>query len=135
MDTWNFDSNLASYDASVFQPAVTAATTTTTTNTDDMMMLPEGTNTRMLQTSRQPETMTNPIYIPAFLQQNIGKWIRLEMLIGNTLVNRVGRLETVGASFLVIRSPQSNASMLCDMYSIKFVTIIDSQNTNDLTMF
>ena len=134
MDTWNFESNLSNFDASVFQPASPAVLGN---QTEEMTAFPEGTNTRMLQTqaNRQPETMTNPIYIPGFMKQHIGKWVRLELLIGNGLINRVGKLETVGASFVTIRSPQSNALMLCDIYSIKFVTVIESQNTNDLTMF
>ena len=41
-----------------------------------------------------PEILTNPIYTPAFLREQIGKLMRVEFLIGtNNLVDRIGICE------------------------------------------
>ena len=73
-----------------------------------------------------PEVLTNNIYTPAFLRENIGKLMRVEFLIGtNNLTDRIGILEDVGASYILLRSLQSNEITFADIYSIKFVTISD----------
>ena len=73
-----------------------------------------------------PEILTNNIYTPAFLRENIGKLMRVEFLIGtNTLTDRIGILEDVGASYILLRSLQSNEVTYADIYSIKFITISD----------
>lgn len=73
-----------------------------------------------------PELLTNNIYTPAFLRENIGKLMRVEFLIGtNTLTDRIGILEDVGASYILLRSLQSNEITFADIYSIKFITISD----------
>lgn len=76
--------------------------------------------------SNSPEILTNNIYTPAFLRDNIGKLMRVEFLIGtNTLTDRIGILEDVGASYILLRSLQSNEVTFADIYSIKFITISD----------
>lgn len=71
-----------------------------------------------------PEILTNPIYTPAFLRQQIGKLMRVEFLIGtNMLVDRIGILQDVGASYIVLRSFENDSLVYCDIYSIKFITI------------
>ncbi len=71
-----------------------------------------------------PEVLTNNIYTPAFLREQIGKLIRVEFLIGtNNLVDRIGFLEDVGASYILLRSVESGNLLYCDIYSIKFVAI------------
>lgn len=74
-----------------------------------------------------PETLTNQMYTPAFLRQQIGKLVRVEFLIGtNYLEDRTGVLVDVGASYILLRSIQDNNLLYCDIYSIKFVTISES---------
>ena len=71
-----------------------------------------------------PEILTNNIYTPAFLREQIGKLMRVEFLIGtNNLTDRIGILEDVGASYILLRSVESNNLIYCDIYSIKFITI------------
>lgn len=71
-----------------------------------------------------PEILRNPIYTPAFLREQIGRLMRVEFLIGtNNLVDRVGILEDVGASYILLRSLESDSLVYCDIYSIKFITI------------
>lgn len=75
-----------------------------------------------------PEILTNNIYTPAFLRQQIGKLVRVEFLIGtNNLVDRIGILEDVGASYILLRALESNTTVYADIYSIKFVTISNAQ--------
>ena len=74
-----------------------------------------------------PEILTNNIYTPAFLREQIGKLMRVEFLIGtNNLTDRIGILEDVGASYILLRSIESDNLIYCDIYSIKFVTIASS---------
>ena len=76
-----------------------------------------------------PEILTNSIYTPAFLRQNIGKLMRVEFLIGtNNLTDRIGILEDVGASYILLRALESNNVIYADIYSIKFITISDYNN-------
>lgn len=77
-----------------------------------------------------PEILTNSIYTPAFLREQIGKLMRVEFLIGtNNFVDRIGILEDVGASYILLRSLESDTTTFCDIYSIKFVTI-SNRRTN-----
>lgn len=71
-----------------------------------------------------PEILTNPIYTPAFLRQQIGKLMRVEFLIGtNNMTDRIGILEDVGASYILLRSFENDSLVYCDIYAIKFITI------------
>ena len=70
---------------------------------------------------------------PAFLREQIGKLIRVEFLIGtNNLVDRIGILEDVGASYILLRSLESDSLVYCDIYSIKFVTISSNWGYNGM---
>ncbi len=74
--------------------------------------------------SNSPEVLTNNIYTPAFLREQIGKLVRVEFLIGtNTLTDRIGILEDVGASYILLRALESGVLTYADIYSIKFVNI------------
>ena len=74
--------------------------------------------------NQSPEILTNNIYTPAFLREHIGKLVRVEFLIGtNNLVDRIGILEDVGASYILLRSFENDSLVYCDIYSIKFITI------------
>lgn len=84
--------------------------------------------------ARTPETLTNTIYTPAFLRRQIGKLMRVEFLIGtNTLTDRVGILEEVGASYIILRALESNVSVFADLYAIKFINISNAYIPGNLT--
>ena len=71
--------------------------------------------------SNSPEILTNSIYTPAFLRQQIGKLMRVEFLIGtNNLTDRIGFLEDVGASYILLRSFEGDSQIYADIYAIKF---------------
>lgn len=75
-------------------------------------------------TENSPEILTNSIYTPAFLRQQIGKLMRVEFLVGtNNLTDRIGFLEDVGASYILLRSFEGDSQIYADIYAIKFITI------------
>ena len=90
-----------------------------------------------IDNQRAAETVTNALYTPAFLRQHIGKLVRVEFLIGtNNLVDRIGVLEDVGASYILLRSFENDSLVYCDIYSIKFITISTTGiYTNYLQMY
>ena len=50
--------------------------------------------------------------------------MRIEFLIGtNNLVDRIGFLEDVGTSYILLRSFEGDSMIYADLYSIKFITI------------
>ena len=79
-----------------------------------------------------PEILTNNIYTPAFLREQIGKLMRVEFLIGtNNLVDRIGILEDVGASYILLRAIESNNITYCDITStISLLLLISSINSS-----
>lgn len=84
----------------------------------------KGENRNLNIDKNSPEILTNPIYTPAFLREQIGKLMRVEFLIGtNTMTDRIGILEDVGASYILLRSFENDSLVYCDIYAIKFITI------------
>lgn len=84
----------------------------------------ENNKRNVVTNANSPEILTNNIYTPAFLREHLGKLVRVEFLIGtNNLVDRVGILEDVGVSYILLRSIESNTLVYADIYAIKFVTI------------
>ena len=86
-----------------------------------------------------PEILTNPIYTPGFLRTQIGKLMRIEFLIGtNNMVDRVGFLEEVGTSYILLRSFEGDTMIYADLYAIKFITISigynNMQNSQNMNM-
>jgi hypothetical protein len=74
---------------------------------------------------QSPTTLQSTMYTPGFLKTQIGKKMRVEFLIGTgALVDRTGTLVGVGASYILLKMIDSDDIMLCDIYSIKFVTFI-----------
>jgi hypothetical protein len=72
-----------------------------------------------------PATVQSPLFTPGFLRTQIGRRMRVEFLIGtNLLTDRTGTLVGVGASYILLQPVDSDDIQMCDIYSIKFVTII-----------
>lgn len=72
-----------------------------------------------------PEPIANSLYIAGYLNTQIGKLIKVEFLIGNNFTDRIGVLVKVGVSYILIQPIDINGLLLCDLYSIKFVTIVE----------
>lgn len=65
-------------------------------------------------------------YTQGYLRTQIGKRMRVTFLIGTNIIqDRTGVLLNVGISYIVLRETETNAKVLCDIYSIKFVNIFD----------
>ena len=74
---------------------------------------------------QSPQTLQSPMYTPGYLRSQIGKTMRVEFLMGSgPLVDRIGTLVGVGASYILLRPVGTDDILLCDIYSIKFVTIL-----------
>lgn len=71
-------------------------------------------------------TQLDTQYTQGYLKTQIGKRVNVTFLIGtNQTQDRNGILETVGISYLIIRDTATNVRVLGDLYSVKFVNIID----------
>jgi hypothetical protein len=77
------------------------------------------------QMSQMEPSVFDPGFLQAYLRRNIGKRVRIEFLIGtNILTDRTGTLEEVGISYVVLRD-QAGSRLVCDLYSIKFITLFE----------
>ncbi len=72
-----------------------------------------------------PEPIASTLYIAGYLKTQIGKLVKVEFLIGSTITDRFGVLVNVGVSYILLRPIDVNGLLLCDLYSIKFVTIVE----------
>jgi hypothetical protein len=71
----------------------------------------------------QTPTAESYLYTQGYLQTQIGKSVRIEFLIGESLLtDRRGILVQVGIDYVVIQESESDDYLTCDLYSIKFVT-------------
>ncbi len=62
--------------------------------------------------------------MPAFLRTQIAMPLKVEFLIGtNLFIDKLGTLVAVGINYIILRETKSSNHVVCDMYSIKFVTI------------
>lgn len=98
------------------------------------------TNMRPVTTGTQsisftPETLTNMSFLPAYLSQYIGHWVRADFFIGETIEQRVGVLHEVGASYFILEAIEPQTLLVCDMFSVKFVTIILDDDLSRLARF
>jgi hypothetical protein len=90
-----------------------------------MPMAPPNTAPAPPSPMEAPPTVTNPYYLAGYLRQFIGRFVRIEFALGTTgsLNDRIGFLQDVGASYVVLRQFPSNDMIIGDLYSIKFVTV------------
>ena len=82
-----------------------------------------------------PETLTNPVFLPAYLKNHIGKLVKIEALVGDCLQSKIGTLLQVGADFIVIKLNQNCSSMVIEGRSIKFITIIHDNDMKKANYF
>jgi hypothetical protein len=73
----------------------------------------------------QASTVTTNIgYTQAYLKTLIGKNVIITFLIGtDSTTDRLGVILGVGISYILIKPEGTDDVMLCDIYSIKFVTV------------
>lgn len=84
----------------------------------------EMTDTMDYMSQQGPPPVMDRLYIPGWLVSNIGRNIRAEFLIGNnTFLDKAGKLIEVGVNYFVIEDFISKAKVMCDLYSVRFVTV------------
>jgi hypothetical protein len=65
------------------------------------------------------------------LQENVGKYVIVEFLIGTgSLTSRQGMLYYVGTQFLVLYDEFESRFVVCDIFSVKFVTFLEARSAS-----
>lgn len=103
-------------------------------NGNDYTMRPNNDMTTEMQdmqnSGTRPETTPNPEDQDTYaeiLQANIGTYVLVQFLIGSTsIVEKEGYLFAAGVNFVTIYEPLDDRYVVCDLYSIKFVTIYNT---------
>ncbi|HEY8423087.1 MAG TPA: hypothetical protein VIL05_15305 [Thermoclostridium sp.] len=94
-------------------------------------MVPQAPGTAMMSDSTpivpwnqpMPVTTESLQYMNGFMRTQIGRRCTVEFLIGtNTLTDKTGTLLAVGANYILLNETESDDILLCDFYSIKFIT-------------
>lgn len=69
-------------------------------------------------------------FLPNYLSKNIGKWMKVEHLIGSSLVSHIGQLIASGVDYIVLKLEGNNvATVICNLKDIRFITVIYNKNT------
>lgn len=110
-------------DPATTNQAVKPSPTLTPTPAPTPQTFPIQQNTAITQEGMPPATERG--YIPYYLASNIGKSVRAEFIIGTTqYVDKTGVLSEVGINYFVLRDVNSRTDIMCDLYSVKFVTVL-----------
>ncbi len=76
-------------------------------------------------TLQGPPPSTEKGYIPNYLESNIGRNVRAEFIIGTSqYADKTGILKEVGINYFVLHDVNSRTDFMCDLYSVKFVTML-----------
>lgn len=78
-----------------------------------------------METRQGPPPLSNEYYIPGYMVGLIGKTIRAEFFINNAYMDRVGILREVGVNYFVLQEISSRSFVMCDLYSVRFVTVLN----------
>ena len=75
-------------------------------------------------TMPMPVTTESMQYMNGFLRTQLGKRVRVQFLIGtNSFLDKMGKLIGVGANYILLQEAMSDDVLVCDFFTIKFVTI------------
>ncbi len=91
--------------------------------------MPENETIPMPEPVYPPQGVQNgvdPESIQEIIALSVGRYVIVEFLVGTqNIVRREGVLTAVGTSWLVLYDEREGTSVVCDMYSVKFVTYFD----------
>lgn len=74
--------------------------------------------------------------LSAVLQENIGNPVTCEFLIGtNNIVRRDGVLYAAGVNFVTLYQPNEGRYVVCDVFSLRFVTFYEPRGRNTTMNF
>ncbi len=72
-----------------------------------------------------PPPVMDKHYLAGYLAANIGKNVRAEFALpGGFFIDKAGILREVGVNYFVLEDNISHARIVCDLYSVKFLTIL-----------
>lgn len=72
-----------------------------------------------------PPPIMDILYVPGYLTSLIGKGVRAEFVVGtNMFLDKTGILREVGVNYFVLEDFITRARIMCDLYSVKFVTTL-----------
>lgn len=75
-------------------------------------------------TQPMPVTAESAQYLNGFLRTQIGQRVRVSFLIGtNSFLDKSGKLLDVGANYIILQEAMTDDLLVCDFYTIKFITI------------
>lgn len=81
------------------------------------------------------DIINNDAFLPAFLIKNIGRWMKVELLYGDTPITHIGKLYKVGIDYIVIQKESRNTTtVIINIKDIKLITVIYDTNLKNLTM-
>jgi hypothetical protein len=64
-------------------------------------------------------------YLAGYLSQQLGRRVLAEFVVGtNSFLDKTGVLRSVGANYFVLEDFITRAMTLCDLYSVKFITVL-----------
>lgn len=73
--------------------------------------------------------------LAAILQENIGQPVTCEFLVGtNNIVRRDGVLYSAGVNFVTLYQPNEGRYVVCDVFSLRFITFYEPRNGGSPTM-
>ena len=72
-----------------------------------------------------PDTVEPDYCIAGIMRQYLGKTVKLECLVGDTIITKIGTLMGVGSTYVTLQLYNTNALVICDLFTIKFVTVLD----------
>ncbi len=79
------------------------------------------------------DIINNDAFLPAFLLKNVGRWMKVQLLYGNSPVTHIGRLYKVGVDYMVLQLEASTAAtLICNIKDVKLITIIYDTNIKNL---
>ena len=72
----------------------------------------------------QPISTESVEFLNGFLRTQIGNRVRVEFLVGtNTYLEKSGKLIAVGGNYIILQEAMSDDMLVCDFFTIKFITI------------
>lgn len=67
-------------------------------------------------------------YIAGYLKNHIGSFVKAEFVVGTSqYMDKNGTLVEVGVNYFVLEELISRHKVLCDLYSVKFITFFNGE--------
>lgn len=87
----------------------------------------------LLRTNINLNELSELSFLPSYLTKNIGKWMKVEHLIGGSLISHIGQLISTGVDYIVLKLESDTVTtVVCNMKDIRFITIIYDRNIKSL---